>query len=80
VQNADKKKQWQSNYRATVEALERVRAIELAAMTDEDARRCIESLSTVEPPWRDRPNWSGLVEQQAFFSPETLTGLVSKYP
>jgi hypothetical protein len=67
VQNRDNKKKWQWAYHDAIEALERIRAVELAAMTDEDARRCIESLSTVEQPWRDQPNWSGLVERQAAF-------------
>lgn len=61
------KQQWQAQYRATVEALERIRAQELAAMTDEQAWRIIESLNVGEPPWRERPDWSGLVEQQALF-------------
>lgn len=66
MQTSPDKQQWQSAYRDTVEALERIRAEELAAMTDEDALRCIESLSTIEP-WRDQPHWSGLVDQQALF-------------
>jgi hypothetical protein len=61
------KKQWQAQYRATVEALETIRARELANMTEEQALRQINSLSTAEPPWRERPDWSGLVEQQALF-------------
>lgn len=61
------KEQWRAEYRATTEMLERIRARELAAMTDEQALRQILSLSTCEPPWRERPDWSGLVEQQAFF-------------
>jgi len=51
-------------YRARCEALDRIRFSELAAMTDEEARRRIESLVVAEPPWRERPDWSGLVEQQ----------------
>lgn len=61
------KEQWRLAYRATSEALERIRARELAAMTDEEALRQILSLCTAEPPWRERPDWSGLVEQQAAF-------------
>ena len=61
------KQQWQAAYRATAELLERIRIRELAAMTNEDVLRHIQSLSTCEPPWRERPDWSGLVEQQAFF-------------
>ena len=48
------------------EVLEAVRAQELAGMTDERARQIIQSLGAVEV-WRDRPDWSGLVEQQAIF-------------
>jgi hypothetical protein len=61
------KEQWRIAYRATSEALERIRTQELAAMTDEQALRQIESLCVSEPPWRERPDWSGLVEQQALF-------------
>ena len=57
---------WREQYRTTSEALEIVRAQELAAMTDERARQIIGSLGAVEA-WRDRPDWSGLVEQQAIF-------------
>ena len=63
---ADKEK-WQAQYRATVEAIERVRAQELASMTDERALQIIKSLNVVGTPWRQRPDWSGLVEQQAIF-------------
>ena len=49
------------------EAVERIKAQELAAMTDERAWEIIRSLGAVEG-WRERPDWSGLVEQQAFFS------------
>jgi len=66
---ADKEK-WQAQYRATVEALERVRAQELASMTDERALQIIKSLHVVGTPWRQRPDWSGLVEQQAIFHPK----------
>lgn len=61
------KEQWLLAYRATSEALERLRARELAAMTDEEALRQIELLCVAQPPWRERPDWSGLVEQQALF-------------
>lgn len=57
---------WREQYRATSEALEIVRARELAAMTEERARQIIASLGAVEA-WRERPDWSGLVEQQAIF-------------
>ena len=61
------KKKWRAEYRARNEALERIRARELAAMTDEDALRILKSLTACETPWRDRPDWSGLIEQQAIF-------------
>lgn len=57
---------WREQYRATSEALEIIRAQELAAMTEERARQIIGSLGAVEA-WRDRPDWSGFVEQQALF-------------
>ena len=57
---------WREQYRANTEALETVRAHELAAMTDARAWQIIQSLGAVEA-WRDRPDWSGLVEQQAIF-------------
>jgi len=62
------KEAWRAAYKARTEALERVRAQELAAMTEERAWEIIQSLETSETPWRDRPDWSGLVEQQAIFA------------
>jgi hypothetical protein len=46
--------------------VETVKAQELAALTEERAREMILSHGAVEA-WRDRPDWSGLVEQQAIF-------------
>ena len=57
---------WREQYHATSEALEVVRAQELAGMTEERARQIIASLGTLKA-WRERPDWSGLVEQQAIF-------------
>ena len=54
-------------YRARAEALECVRARELKQMSEEEALRRIMSLCVSEPPWRERPDWSGLIEQQAIF-------------
>jgi hypothetical protein len=62
----ESKEVWRERYRATSEALETVRAQELAAMTEERARQIIHSLGAAEA-WRERPDWSGLVEQQALF-------------
>lgn len=53
-------------YYARWEAVEAARAQELAAMTEERARQIIQSLGAIEG-WRERPDWSGLVEQQAIF-------------
>ena len=61
------KEEWLAQYRETTEILERIRLRELAAMTDEEALRIIKSLTVAEPPWRERPDWSGLVEQQDIF-------------
>jgi len=64
--SADQKKRL-AQYRKTVDALEQVRARELANMTDEEALRRIESLQCAGQPWRARPDWSGLIELQAIF-------------
>jgi len=61
------KDKWRAQYRATIEALERIRLSELANLTEEEARRQIMSLCVAEEPWCERPDWSGLVEQQAAF-------------
>ena len=58
---------WRKRHFAMVEALETARIREAAALTDEEALRRILSLGTIEAPWRERPDWSGLVEQQAIF-------------
>ena len=55
-----------AEYHARWEAVETFKAQELAAMTEERARQIILSLGAVEA-WRERPDWSGLVEQQAIF-------------
>ena len=55
-----------TEYFARWEAVETVKAHELAAMTEERARAIIQMLGAVEG-WRERPDWSGLVEQQAIF-------------
>jgi hypothetical protein len=53
-----------AEYDARWEAEETFKAQELAALTEERARQMIFSLGAVEA-WRDRPDWSGPVEQQA---------------
>jgi hypothetical protein len=55
-----------SQYLARWEAVEVFKAHELATLTEERARQMIQSLGAVEG-WRERPDWSGLVEQQAIF-------------
>jgi hypothetical protein len=46
------------------EAIAAARAQEIAALTDDRVRDIIQSLGAVDR-WRDRDDWSGLVEQQA---------------
>jgi hypothetical protein len=48
------------------EAIETFKAHELAAMTEDRALQIIRMLGAVEG-WRERPDWSGLVAQQALF-------------
>lgn len=55
-----------AEYHARWEAVETVKAQELAAMTEQRAWQIIQMLGAVEG-WRERPDWSGLVEQQAIF-------------
>lgn len=55
-----------AEYFARWEAVEVFKAHELAAMTEERACQIIQRLGAVEG-WRERPDWSGLVEQQEIF-------------
>ena len=55
-----------AEYHLRWEAVDTFKAQELAAMTDERARQIIQSLAAVGG-WRERRDWSGLVEQQALF-------------
>jgi len=57
---------FQAEYHLRWEAVESFKAQELAAMTDDRARQIIQSLGAVDG-WRERRDWSGLVEQQALF-------------
>lgn len=57
---------FRAEHLARWEAVEVFKAHELAAMTEERARQIIHSLGAVEG-WRERPDWSGLIEQQAIF-------------
>lgn len=56
-----------AEYHARWEAVEIAKAQELAALTEERACQIIERLAAIEG-WRERPDWSGLVEQQALFA------------
>ena len=56
----------QADYHARWAAVEAFKARELAAMTEKRAREIIQSLGAVEG-WRERRDWSGLVEQQTLF-------------
>lgn len=55
-----------AEYYARWEAVESFKTRELAALTEERAWQMILQLGAVAP-WRERPDWSGLVEQQALF-------------
>ncbi len=57
----------QTEYYARWEAVETVKAQELAAMTEERAWQIIRSLRPFTEPCRDPSNGMGLVEQQAIF-------------
>lgn len=61
---------WRKGYQETAEALEAFRAQEIAGLTEERAAFVIRSLGAMEH-WRERPDWSGLVEQQAIFHQKT---------
>ncbi len=60
------KEDQRSQYHARWEAVEVFKAHELANLTEDRARQMIQSLGAVEG-WRERPDWSGLIEQQAIF-------------
>jgi hypothetical protein len=55
------------DYRSRWEAVSTIRAQELAAMTEEQARRIIFALRLFVPVPPDPRNGMGLVEQQAIF-------------
>jgi hypothetical protein len=67
MEQARAKELWRTVYRPAFEELERMRLTELAAMTEEEACRRMALLEACPTPWRERPDWSGLVEQQAYF-------------
>ncbi len=53
-------------YFARWKPVEVVKVQELAVMTEQRVRQIIQGLGAAEG-WRERPDWSGLVEQQAIF-------------
>jgi hypothetical protein len=55
-----------AEHAARWEAIDTFKARELAELTDERARWMIQSLGAIEA-WRERPDWSGLVDQQTIF-------------
>ena len=61
------KEKARAEYDARWEAVETLKAQQLAAMTDEQARQIIQRLTAPEGWPERRPDWSGLVEQQAIF-------------
>jgi hypothetical protein len=61
------KEKLKEEYHARWEAVETFKARELAAMTEERGLEIIQMLGAAEE-WRERSDWSGLVEQQAVFS------------
>ena len=62
----EERARWRAEYRARWDAVEAQKARELAEMTDERAAQIIMSLGAAER-WREREDWSGLIEQQAIF-------------
>jgi hypothetical protein len=54
-------------FRKAAEAVDDIRSLELVGMTDEEAFRRMKLLKVVGTPWRERHDWSGLVEQQEIF-------------
>jgi hypothetical protein len=59
-------KEERAKYHARWEAVEIFKAHELSSMTEERACKIIQMLGAPEG-WRERPDWSGFVEQQAIF-------------
>lgn len=61
------KTQWLKAYRETTEMLQIIRDRELIALTDAEVWQRIKTLKVAGKLWRQRPGWSGLVEQQNLF-------------
>ena len=64
--SAEVQERLRAEYYARWAAVERVKAKELSNLTEEEARKIIQRLHAREV-WREHPNWSGLVVQQAIF-------------
>ncbi len=60
-------KKWIKQWKAAAVGLEEQRALELAAMTDEQARRFTETLLSLADHNDNPRGYSGLVEQQRYF-------------
>lgn len=60
-------KKWIEQWKAAALGLEEQRALELAAMTDEQARRFSEMLLALADHKDNPSGYSGLVEQQRLF-------------
>ena len=67
METIEDKKLRMAGHLEAMELVECIRARALKALSDEDAYRIIQSLNAFEEPRRERPDWSGLVEQQAIF-------------
>ena len=57
---------WRVRHRAAARALQKVQDDDLVGMSNEEALRRLQLLTDCSP-WRERADWSGLVEQQAIF-------------
>jgi hypothetical protein len=64
--SAEMQERLRAEYYTRWAAVDRVKAKELANLTEEEARKIIQRLAAPEE-WRARPDWSGLVDQQAIF-------------
>ena len=67
MKKPETKEEWKEFLRQRDAALRENYYRELRALTDEEALRKLRSLVPVEEPWRQQPEWSGLVEQQRIF-------------
>jgi hypothetical protein len=61
------KTEWQKFLRERDEFLRQVYYQDLRELTNEESLRRLRSLKPVGEPWRQNPQWSGLIEQQEIF-------------